>query len=322
MMEYLKWKEKKFVSAVIYVHNAEAYIEAFLRAVMDVLQNSFEHSEIICINDASSDRSLERIRSAGTGDGEAVSVSVVNMGCFHGKEAAMNAGTDLAIGDFVFQFDNAQLDFDRSVILDVYHRSLQGADIVSASADCRERFSSRLFYRVFGCFADMQDRLESESFRILSRRAINRACSMEGAFLYRKAVYAACGLKTVHVRYPVCGTHKRDYSPQEARCRFRLAADSLILFTELGYRFSMAMTAVMMFLSIGMAAYSLVTYLVMKPVEGWTTTILFLSAAFFGLFGVLTVIIKYLQLLSGMAFKKNRYGFESIEKLTGQGRES
>ena len=84
----------------------------------------------------------------------------------------------------------------------------------------------------------------------------------------------------------------------------------------------MAMTAVMMFLSIGMAAYSLVTYLVMKPVEGWTTTILFLSAAFFGLFGVLTVIIKYLQLLSGMAFKKNRYWFESIEKLTGQGRES
>ena len=27
MMEYLKWKEKNFVSAVIYVHNAEAYIE-------------------------------------------------------------------------------------------------------------------------------------------------------------------------------------------------------------------------------------------------------------------------------------------------------
>ena len=69
MMEYLKWKEKNFVSAVIYVHNAEAYIEAFLRAVMDVLQNSFEHSEIICINDASSDRSLERIRSAGTAAG-------------------------------------------------------------------------------------------------------------------------------------------------------------------------------------------------------------------------------------------------------------
>ena len=62
--------------------------------------------------------------------------------------------------------------------------------------------------------------------------------------------------------------------------------------------------------------YSLVTYFMVHPVEGWTTTILFLSVAFFGLFAILTIIIKYLQLLLNMIFKRKHYSFESIEKLT------
>lgn len=37
---------------------------------------------------------------------------------------------------------------------------------------------------------------------------------------------------------------------------------------------------------------------------------------FFGLFGVLTIIIKYLQLLVDLVFKRKHYSFESIEKLT------
>ncbi|MBP5698481.1 MAG: glycosyl transferase family 2, partial [Alphaproteobacteria bacterium] len=57
-------------------------------------------------------------------------------------------------------------------------------------------------------------------------------------------------------------------------------------------------------------------YFTRTPVEGWTTTILFLSFAFFGLFGVLTVIIKYLQIIVNLIFKRKTYNFESIEKLT------
>ena len=62
--------------------------------------------------------------------------------------------------------------------------------------------------------------------------------------------------------------------------------------------------------------YSVVIYLTQNPVEGWTTTILFLSFAFFGLFSVLTVIIKYLQIIVDLIFKRKTYNFESIEKLT------
>ena len=92
--------------------------------------------------------------------------------------------------------------------------------------------------------------------------------------------------------------------------------DSLILFTEVGYRFSMIMTVLMMVMSVFMTIYSIVIYSTAHPVEGWTTTILFLSVALLGLFGILTIIMKYLQLLVDLVFKRKHYSFESIEKLT------
>jgi dolichol-phosphate mannosyltransferase len=51
------------------------------------------------------------------------------------------------------------------------------------------------------------------------------------------------------------------------------------------------------------------------PVAGWTTTIFFMSFAFFGLFGILTIIIKYLQILVDLVFRRKKYSFESIEKM-------
>lgn len=308
-------KEKNFASAVIYVHNAEHRIDNFFKTIIQVMENHFEHSEIICVNDASDDFSLSVIKTASQ-QASTTSVAVLNMSYFHGLELAMNAGVDMAIGDFVFEFDNTYLDFDPSVIMDIYRHSLKGYDIVSASPDRKEKFSSRLFYRVFDQSAHLSYKMSTESFRVLSRRVINRISSMNKTVPYRKAIYANCGLKTDNMKYSAEKIAGRSTDKQENIYRSGLAVDSLILFTQLGYRFSMTMTIIMMVLSVLMVTYSLVTYLVLQPVEGWTTTILFLSMAFFGLFGILTIIVKYLQLLVDMVFKRKHYSFESIEKLT------
>lgn len=310
-----KNKEQNFVSAVIYVHNAEDRIERFLDMVVEVMERNFEHSEIICVNDSSEDGSLSIIRKVSKA-AEKTSISVVNMSYYHGLELAMDAGMDLAIGDFVFEFDNTVADFNSSVIMEIYRHSLEGYDIVSASPNRKERLSSRMFYRIFAKFAAVSYRMNTESFRVLSRRVINRVSSMNKTAPYRKALYANCGLKTDCIRYEVTGEWSKARDRKEQRYRMDLAADALILFTEVGYRFSMTMTVVMMLMSIFMTVYSLVTYFVIHPVEGWTTTILFLSVAFFGLFGILTIIVKYLQLLVDMVFKRKHYSFESIEKLT------
>lgn len=133
---------------------------------------------------------------------------------------------------------------------------------------------------------------------------------------YRKAVYANCGLKTDKIVYQVKEEQTTNGDKKEKKYRKSLAMDSLLLFTGVGYKFCIAMTTVMMLMSIFMVVYSLGTYIAANPVEGWTTTILFLSIAFFGLFGILTIVTKYLQLLVELVFKRKTYSFESIEKLT------
>ena len=290
-------KEKNFVSAVIYVHNAENRIARFLSTIIEIMENNFEHSEIICVNDSSDDSSLQKIKETSE-KASITSVSVVNMSYFHGLELSMNAGIDMSIGDFVFEFDNTILDF------------------VSASADRKEKFSSKIFYKVFDRYTNLSYKMTTESFRVLSRRVLNRVDAMNKTIPYRKAVYANCGLKTANVKYTVVNTVDRETDRKEENFRTDLAVDSLLLFTEVGYSFSKLMTVLMMIMSVFMIIYSITIYATSTPVAGWTTTILFLSVAFFALFGILTVIIKYLQLLVDLVFKRKQYNFESIEKLT------
>lgn len=308
-------KEKNFVSVLIYVHNAENRIKNFLSTIISTMEENFEHSEIICINDFSSDNSVEIIRKV-SASAKSTSISIVNMSYFHGLELSMNAGMDLSIGDFVFEFDNTVLDFDSSVIMEVYYRSLSGFDIVSASADRPERFTSMMFYKLFNKYKRTAYKMTTESFRILSRRIINRIESMNKTVPYRKAVYANCGLKTDNIIYKAKESENLTFEKREKKYRSSIAIDSLILFTNVGYSFSSTMTIFMMLASIATLIYTLVVYFSSNPVRGWTTTIFFISVAFFGLFGILTIVIKYLQLIIDLVFKRQHYSFESIEKLT------
>lgn len=308
-------KEKNFASAVIYVHNAEKRIDAFLDAVIRTMEHNFEHSEIICVNDSSDDESLNVIKETSK-KASTTNVSVVSMSYFHGLELAMNAGVDLSIGDFVFEFDNTFLDFDPEMIMKIYRHSLEGFDIVSASPDRGERFTSRIFYKVFNHYTDLSYKMSTESFRVLSRRVINRISSMNKTVPYRKAIYANCGLKTDNMKYKPTEGSNQNLDKKEKGYRTGLAVNSLILFTEMSYSCSKAMTVLMMVMSLFMIIYSIIIYATSNPVAGWTTTILFLSVTFFGLFGILTVIIKYLQLLVDLVFKRKHYSFEGIEKLT------
>lgn len=308
-------KKKNFASAVIYVHNAEKRIQDFLGIIIDVMQDNFEYSEIICVNDSSDDSSLDLIKKMSP-LAVSTSISVVNMSYFHGLELAMNAGMDISIGDFVFEFDNTYLDFDPAVVMKIYNHLLEGYDIVSASAERKERFTSKLFYKVFNRYSDVSYKMSTESFRVLSRRVINRISSMNKTILYRKALYVNNGLKVDNVRYAVVNEIPVVTDKKEKIFRTSLAVDSLILFTKIGYSFAKTMTALMMLMSVFMLVYSVAIYVTAHPVAGWTTTVLFLAVAFFGLFGILTVIIKYLQLLVELVFKRKHYSFESIEKLT------
>lgn len=311
----VKDKEKNFVSAVVYVHNRENTIKASLKQINDVLKEHFLKYEIICVNDASYDDSASVIREFGEKYLDCP-LSIVNMGFFQGVETSMNAGVDLSIGDFVFEFDSDIIDFEPSLIMDIYYHSLKGYDIVSATADGKKRLSSSLFYKLFNKSAKTQYKLSTESFRILSRRAINRVHALSKTIPYRKALYANCGLKMDTVHYKPNNSSRTDVSNKQSDTRLETALDSLMLFTNIGYRASMILTIIMILATIGIGIYTILVFALGHPVPGFTTTMLVLTGSFFGVFAILTIIIKYLSLLVNLVFKKQRYLVESIEKIS------
>lgn len=309
-------KEKNFMSAVLYVNNNENKITYFLEKLYCVLNDNFDKFEIICVNDGSIDESTEKIKKFVTQINNTI-LSIVNMGTFQGGELSMNAGVDLSIGDFVFEFDDLNMDYPIDTIMDVYFHSLKGFDIVSASPEFIKRKSSLLFYKVFNKYSHNTYKLKTESFRLLSRRAINRVHSISKTLPYRKAIYANCGLKIDTIEYKQAKIKNCKESSQVNEFRKSMAIDSLILFTDVAYKISMGLTSLMAFFAILVGTYTITIYLSEnKPIAGWTTTMLFLSVGFFGVFLVSAIIIKYLSTLVDLVFKKQKYLIESIEKIT------
>ncbi len=304
-------KEKNFISAVIYVHNNASHILEFIQSIDEIFVTHFEAYEIICVNDASSDDSLIKLKEIKLNEENVV--SIINLPSYHGLEKAMKIGIDFAIGDFVCEFDHSILNFDPQLIIKLYETSLTGFDIVSAIPNQKPRLASRVFYKIIKKFSDINSPLTTERFRLLSRRAINRINAMHKEIPYRKAVYANCGLKKTSIF--IDERTKPVYDKIEIRYQSELAINSILIFTDIGFKLSTCMSIAMILISLFMLIYSLIIYLSGNAITGWTTTILFLAVAFSGVFVISAIALKYLQLLLDFLYKDINNNYESIEKL-------
>ena len=307
-------KEKNFVSAVVYCCNDADRIGAFVKNLDETLAANFLKYEIVVVNDASDDDSTKPVKDYAhkVNEGEKEhTITILNMSYRQGLEASMNAGLNLTIGDFVFEFDSVNDDYEWSLLMDVYRHSLTGYDIVSARSNKKPRISSSVYYKLFNRYAHLQHTIGPESFRILSRRAINRIHSITQSIPYRKAAYANCGLAIDTIIYKTTGKpNKKKYDDRRI-----VAVESLLLFTDVPFRATMILALVMFLISMSVGVYAVIYKFLRNPVEGWTTTIFFMSFGFSGLFLILAMVIRYMQTLVRLNFRKKDYLFESIEKL-------
>ena len=308
-------KEKKFISLVVYLHNVQNEIIPFFENVVPVFQDRFEQFEIICVDDGCTDGTIGVLKEYLESNKASVMVNIVHMSFFHGLESAMNAGRDLAIGDFVYEFDNIYVDYPTSILWEAYEKVLEGNDIVGVGSKGQMSLSSKLFYTVYNKTSKGRGKIGPETFRVLSRRAINRVKSIGQYIPYRKAMYSNCGLHTGSIAYEPIGKSKK-YSNKNAGERAALALDSFVYFTNALERLSAIICGVFLCLSIGMGIYIIKDYVSgISVVEGWLSTMGFLSVGFFGVFALLTIILKYLSVMLNLIFKQQRYLIADIEKV-------
>lgn len=303
-------KEKGFVSFVIYTHNNEAEISNFLDKIYTYISDHFENFEIICVDDGSFDNTVEIIKNFVS---KGRSITVVDMGFHQGLELAMNAGVDFAIGDFVFEFDSIEVSYNMSVISEIFNECLKGNDIVAACPDANTNAVSSLFYRLFNAVSKTQYKIQTDSFRVLSRRAINRVRSMSHVLPYRKAVYANCGLVMQNYSYmPISkGPHKRD-----SLYRVGLAVDAFVLYTDIAYRLASFFSTFMLLITVGISIYALIIRILGIPVAGWTSMVLIICFGFFSISLLIAILIKYTELILQTVFMHQKYIIKSVDRIS------
>lgn len=310
-------KEKNFVSCVLYLHNDGKMIQEFLGKVCGVIQKNFEKYEIVCVNDGCTDDTVGQIQNYLEKDENTHVVSLINLSYYQGVEAAMNAGRDIAVGDFLFEFDRCIMDFAPDLIMDVYRRALEGYDVVAASPMHYVSLSSKLFYLVYNWGSHQKGRLRQERFRVISRRAVNRVNQLNAYIPYRKAMYVNCGLKMDTILYDNKEHFHKMRNREERGNRSVLALDTIIIFTDVLEKLSMMLSVLFFLVLLFMFGYLIQSmFSASKPVEGWLSTMGLMSLGFFMLFVMLTLIFKYLSVILNMSFKRQRYVVEGVEKLT------
>lgn len=195
---------RPLLSLVVPFYNEAPVVDLFFEAVIPVLRSIPDTDyEIICVNDGSTDSTLDKLLAACEGDGH---VRVIDLSRNFGKEAALTAGIDEAEGAAVIPFD-ADLQDPPEVIPQLVTRWREGYDVVLAKRTDRhtdtyaKRKTASIFYRVHNAIADIAIPENAGDFRLMSRQAVESLKQLPENRRFMKGLFAWVGFRTAQVEY-------------------------------------------------------------------------------------------------------------------------
>lgn len=187
--------QQETLSVVVPVFDEEPVLDEFHQRLARVLDSLPLRSEIVYVNDGSTDGSLGLIHRLGRQDRR---VAVVDLSRNFGKEIAMTAGLDHAQGDAVVIID-ADLQDPPEVIGELVAQWRTGFDVVYAQRVARDgegflkKFTAHWFYRMIQRTTRVRIPVDTGDFRLLSRRAVNSLQQLRESHRFMKGLFAWIG---------------------------------------------------------------------------------------------------------------------------------
>lgn len=308
------------LSIVVSVYNEEAVLPQFHHELTAALAALDDAVEIIYVDDGSADGSRAILDSLAT---DAARVRVIHFSRNFGHEAAMIAGIDHAMGDAVVCMD-ADLQNPPAELAKMFDLYRQGNDIVTMVREDRadggwtKRVTSKLFYRLMNRMSDTYLIPDASDFFLLSRRVceVLRTDYRERSRLLRGMVQTV-GFRTTSLTYkaPARAAGQSHYSLARLT---RLALTSMASFSKAPLRLGIYAGLLFVLLSAVLLVYSLVMWIIDRPVGGYTTLIIFLSAFAGILLTVVGIIGYYVGLVLDEVKGRPIYIVESITEESKQ----
>lgn len=194
---------KPLLSIVIPIFNEEKVVEAFHSRLSSVIDQLEVETEIIYVNDGSTDGCLRTLRLLRDSDRR---IGILDFSRNFGKEAALTAGLHYASGQAVIIID-ADLQDPPELIPEFLALWRQGADVVYGQRIQRKgdsffkRATARAFYRFMQTLGSVTLPVDAGDFRLLSRRAVDALNRLREQHRFMKGLFTWIGYRQQAVSY-------------------------------------------------------------------------------------------------------------------------
>ena len=262
------------LSIILPAYNEKQNIERTAKTLSGIMEKEGIPFELLCISDGSVDGTYEEICRLAELDGR---VRGAEFSRNFGKEAAIFAGLELALGDGCIVMD-CDLQHPPEVIPEMYRLWQDGYEVVEGIKKSRGKesilhgMSAGLFYGIMSRMMRM-DMRSSSDFKLLDRKVVNVLLGLGERNTFFRALSFWAGFRAAKVEYEV---QERAFgsSKWSFRSLVRYAVSNVTSFSTIPLQMVTVMGMVSIIFSVILALQTLVKYLTGTAVEGFTTVIL------------------------------------------------
>jgi len=269
------------ISVVIPLLNESNLVNQLIEEVFENLQTTGEAFEVVCVDDGSTDSTLQKLLDFRNRNSQ---LKVISFSRNFGLQAAITAGLDFAKGDFVVMMDG---DFqDPPELLPVLFNKIKAsnADIVTAIRDQRnEKLSRRIFtnifHRIFSQISEEQQVTNAGNFCILNQRAHQAILRFTEKNRYMPGIRNFVGFKHEFIEFDRPDRLKGKAKMSLGKL-FSLASDAIYSFSKWPIKACLYFGLFGIFIFLGAIIYTLVSKAMGFAPIGWSS--MFLAVSFFG----------------------------------------
>ncbi len=281
------------LSIIVPMYNEEDVVEFFFARIREVMSSvPFYKYEIVCVDDGSSDNTLDILKKYAEDDKR---VKVISFSRNFHKEQALYAGIENCTGHAAVLID-VDLQDPPELILQFIEKWQEGYQVVYGERQDRKsdgfikRITALAFYKVYNLLSEYPIPYNTGDFRLIDRKVIEAVKRMKEKKLFMKGILNWVGFKSIAVPYTrpkrIAGTTKWNYWKL-----WNFALDGIVFSTTLPLRI---WTYVGSFMAVSALMYGsfivLRTLLYGNDVPGYASLlvfILFLGGIQFLVLGIL-----------------------------------
>jgi polyisoprenyl-phosphate glycosyltransferase len=193
----------RLLTLIVPMHDEAEGLDAFFEALDAALAALPVRVEIICIDDGSRDDTYRRLMTRAAVDPR---LRLIGLSRNFGKEAALTAGLDVAVGDMVAPLD-ADLQDPPALLAEFVRLWEQGYDVVygvrtdRSSDTAGKRMTAGLFYRLFNAISDHPIPHSTGDFRLMDRQVVEAIKQLPERNRFMKGLFSWVGFRQVGVPY-------------------------------------------------------------------------------------------------------------------------